>query len=122
MTGSYGIPYDIRINKSSGSDEMQEGVTKVVNLDANEMSQAVEAVLAQVGDNQRWVNAVKKAAVMIEGNQFMHWTGESLLVLSDSGKLYEAAGQCQCKAFAEGFPCKHRAAYRLVKRLNEEAL
>ncbi len=93
----------------------------MANVNADELEQIVETALAQVSGNKRWTNAINKAAEMIENNPFIHWTGNSLLMLSDSGKIYEANGVCQCKAYLEGQPCKHRAAYKLVKRYNEIA-
>ncbi|MGH9944475.1 MAG: hypothetical protein ACRD9R_19170 [Pyrinomonadaceae bacterium] len=52
---------------------------------------------------------------------YIHYTGQSLLMLSESGEIYEANGVCQCRAFAGGQPCFHRAAYKLVKRYHETA-
>jgi hypothetical protein len=49
----------------------------------------------------------------------MHFDGDALLVLSESGEIYRANGACQCKAYANSQPCWHRAAARLVKRYNE---
>ena len=45
--------------------------------------------------------------------------GDVLLVLSESGEIYRVNGVCQCKAFANGQPCWHRAAARLIERYNE---
>ena len=72
---------------------------------------------------KRWINAIAKAVVEIENNPFMTWQPEShsLLILSDSGNIYTANGTCQCKAYASGYPCKHRAAARLIVRYHEKA-
>lgn len=91
----------------------------MVTMNASKFQQVVEIALAQVNGNKRWTNAVTKAAEMIESNPYMHWTGNSLVMLSESGEIYEANGVCQCKAFRSGQPCKHRAAYKLMKRYNE---
>lgn len=85
------------------------------------LAELVEAELQQAEGSKRWQNAISRAAEMIKSDVLMHWTGNSLLILSDSGEMYEANEVCQCKAFLEGQPCKHRAAYKLVKRLNEVA-
>ena len=85
------------------------------------LAQLVEAEIQQARGNKRWRNAITRAAEMIKSDKLMHWTGNSLLILSDSGQVYEANEVCQCKAFLEGQPCKHRAAYKIVKRLNEVA-
>jgi hypothetical protein len=72
---------------------------------------------------KRWINAIAKAVVEIENNPFMTWQPEShsLLMLSDSGNIYTANGTCQCKAYEQGYPCKHRAAARLIVRYQEKA-
>ena len=93
----------------------------MMNLNEARLNQVVTAALQNVAGNKRWTNAINKAAEMIENNPYMHWTGSALLMLSDSGEIYEANGVCQCKAFIEGQPCKHRAAYKLMKRYNEVA-
>ncbi len=93
----------------------------MMNLNETKLSEVVAAALQSVAGNKRWTNAVTKAAEMIKSNPYMHWTGDSLLMLSESGEIYEANGVCQCKAFRSGQPCKHRAAYKLMKRYNETA-
>ena len=68
-------------------------------------------------NGQRWINAIGKATAEIESNPYMTYELEShsLLMLSDtSNKVYTANGVCQCKAFENGYPCRHRAAARLV--------
>lgn len=93
----------------------------MIEIGASELEQIVEAELAQA-KSRHWQTAIARAAQMIEADTPMHWTGQTLLVWGDSGELYEATGDvCQCKAFDESFPCKHRAAYKLVKRMNEIA-
>src|SRR5215207_7648860 len=86
--------------------------------DDKTLAQLTEAALRQAGGGRRWRNAFARAAEMIRGGALMHWTGGSLLVLSDSGRVYEAGAACQCEAFLRGRPCKHRAAYRLVRLYN----
>ncbi len=91
----------------------------MIEIGASELEQIVGAELARA-KSSRWQTAIVRAARMIEAGTPMHWIGTTLLVWSDSGELYEATDDvCQCKAFNEGFPCKHRAAYKLVKRMNE---
>lgn len=75
-------------------------------------------------DGKRWINAIAKAVIEIENNPFMSFDVEShsLLMLSEtSNAIYTANGTCQCKAFEQGFPCRHRAACRLIMRLLETA-
>jgi hypothetical protein len=82
------------------------------------LAHLMEAALRQSGGGPRWRKAFARAAEMIRGGSLMHWAGGSLLVLSDSGYVYEAGAACQCEAFFRGWPCKHRAAYMLVRLYN----
>jgi hypothetical protein len=89
----------------------------------NLYQETMQAVIQEAFDktnNRRWQTAIAKAKQEIENNPFMHYDGHALLVLSPSGEIYSANGTCQCKAFAHGQPCWHRAAARLVERYNEE--
>ncbi len=73
----------------------------------------------------RWINAVAKAAVILEGDcDFLYWDCEknSLLFWSaDSNEIYDAGEECGCPAFqrAVPLPCYHRAMSRLVKNYFE---
>ena len=88
----------------------------MTNLNETKLAEVVAAAKAAVAGNKRWTNAVTNAAALLQsGNPYIHFTGHSLLVLSDSNEIYEANGVCQCKAFEQGQPCRHRAAYKLVK-------
>src|SRR5262249_44639371 len=40
-------------------------------------------------------------------------------ITTESGETYFANGVCQCKAYALGTPCKHRAAVRIIEMYNE---
>lgn len=82
------------------------------------------AKVATANNATRWTNAIAKAVVQLETNPFMTYnhTSHSLLILSEtSGEIYTANGTCQCKAFAAGQPCWHRAAARIVTRYLEKA-
>ncbi len=75
-------------------------------------------------NGKRWINAIAKAVAEIENNPYMTYSQDShsLLILSEqSGEVYTANGTCGCKAFANGFPCWHRAAARIVTRYIERA-
>ncbi len=96
-------------------------------LDQDLLASVVAESLTKVAtakDAARWTNAIAKATVQLETNPFMTYdqTSHSLLVLSEtSGEIYTANGTCQCKAFAAGQPCWHRAAARIVTRYIERA-
>lgn len=92
----------------------------MMNVNETKLAAVVESALACVAGDKRWTNAVRRAGELLaSGSPYMHFTGHSLLMLSESGEIYEANGVCQCKAFSQGQPCKHRAAYKLVKRYME---
>ncbi|MDT7779682.1 MAG: hypothetical protein QOC99_2194 [Acidobacteriota bacterium] len=86
-----------------------------VFLEETKLSQVVESALLNVQGNRRWQNAIRRGAVELLTNPYMHYTGKSLLMLTDSGEIYEANGTCQCVAFKSQTPCRHRAAYKLLK-------
>ena len=87
------------------------------------VSDAIEKVAIAVENERnarRWVNAITKAAEQIEEHsEFMTWQDDHLLIWSTSNEIYTANDACQCKAYAEGEPCWHRAAARLVRLYTE---
>lgn len=91
----------------------------MLNLDQDKMQQVTQQAFDRVSGNRRWEVAIAKAKQQLESNPFMHFNGESLLILSPSGEIYTANGSCQCKSFTKGQPCWHRAAARLVKRYSQ---
>jgi hypothetical protein len=79
----------------------------------------VELTVMDAQTKKRWINAISKAAAQIElHGEFMNYdTMDNHLVIwsQDSNEIYTSNGVCQCKAFARGLPCWHRAAARLVR-------
>ncbi|HEV2862582.1 MAG TPA: hypothetical protein VGX48_16325 [Pyrinomonadaceae bacterium] len=93
----------------------------MMNVDEGRMQSVIQAAFDKVSGSRRWQTAIAKAKQEIESNPFMHFNGQSLLILSPSGEIYDADGACQCKAYANGQPCWHRAAARLFQRYNEQS-
>lgn len=91
----------------------------MLNIDTNDMNKVIQLAFDKAQGSKRWQTAIAKAAMQIEENPFLHFDGQSLLILSPSNEIYSANGTCQCKAYQKGFPCWHRAAARLVERYNE---
>ena len=91
----------------------------VMNIDTDRMQQVIQQAFDHVAGSRRWERAIVRAKQQFESNPYMHFDGKALLILSPSGEIYTANGSCQCKAFANGQPCWHRAAARLVERYNE---
>lgn len=80
-------------------------------------AESIAKINPESKNGQRWINAIAKATAEIERNPFMTYDHDShsLLMLSEtSNQVYTANGTCQCKAFAQGKPCRHRAAARLI--------
>ncbi len=90
----------------------------MMNLNSERMGRVVAEAKAKVAGDKRWTNAINKAVEAFDTNPYMHFDkgNHTLLVLSESGEMYSANGTCQCKAFAKGQACWHRAACKLVKR------
>jgi hypothetical protein len=91
----------------------------MMEIDQNKLQQISQQAFDKVSGNRRWEAAIVKATAQLEANPYIHFDGQSLLILSPSGEIYSANGTCQCKAFSQGQPCWHRAAARLIKRYNE---
>ena len=91
----------------------------MMSIDQDRMQRVAQEAFNRVSGKRRWETAIAKAKVELESNPYMHFEGQSLLILSQSGEIYTVNGSCQCKAFANGQPCWHRAAARLVQRYNE---
>jgi hypothetical protein len=90
-----------------------------MNIDQDKLQEVAQEAFNKVSGRRRWETAIVKAKAQLESNPYMHFDGQSLLILSPSGEIYNTNGTCQCKAYSNGQPCWHRAAARLVKRYNE---
>lgn len=106
----------------------------MLNLQTEKLSEVVQAAFdAAEGkrDQKRWQSAIVRAQTILRDSPYWHMTerGELLILSPDSDELYETDGRtCDriegerrvaCKAYAQGQPCKHRAAHRLLVRYSE---
>jgi hypothetical protein len=91
----------------------------MMSIDQNKLQQIAQEAFDKVSGNRRWETAIAKAKAQLETNPYIHFDGQTLLILSPSDEIYTANGTCQCKAYRSGQPCWHRAAARLIKRYNE---
>lgn len=89
------------------------------HVDEDRLLRVIQHAFDRVAGDLRWQTAIAKAKQQFESNPYMHWTGESLLVLSDSNEVYVAGRACQCKAYRHGKPCWHRAAARILLRYEQ---
>ncbi len=84
---------------------------------------ALREARVQAAEHQAWLNAINKAALYLVGDQWQ-FDGEVLIITSatTAGARYVVtAHACECKAFAAGRPCWHRAAARLLEKSAEVA-
>lgn len=85
--------------------------------------EAVDAARVAAAGNQRWLNAIDNGyddllqVDVIAFDAALHTI--RIESASTPGKFYIANGDCQCDAFAQREPCRHRAAARLVRRALE---
>jgi hypothetical protein len=93
----------------------------VININTDKMQQVIQQAFDCVAGNRCWESAIVRAQQQLESNPYMYFDGEALLVLSESNEIYRANRACQCKAYANGHPCWHRAAARLIQRYNEKS-
>jgi hypothetical protein len=86
--------------------------------------QTVAAALRQArtdaAEHQAWINAINKAALELEAASWA-FDGETLRIASwtSTGRYTATAHTCECKAYAAGRPCWHRAAARLLVKASE---
>jgi len=106
----------LKYNPVHQLDITQERKPEMMNIDQSKMQQVVQAAFDKASDSRRWQTAIVKAKQQIEENPYIHFEGGALLIHTPSGEIYSANGACQCKAYASGQPCWHRAAARLVER------
>jgi hypothetical protein len=67
-------------------------------------------------NNKRWIAAIDKAVAGVEsGWWIITELADCVVVTTETGKTYFANGVCQCEAFKNGQPCKHRALARLAE-------
>ena len=92
----------------------------MIEINETKLNAVVETALGKVKNDSRWTNAILRGEkLLLSDNPMMHYDGEKLLILSESNQVYTANGTCQCKAHKEKMPCKHRAAFGLLKRYHE---
>jgi hypothetical protein len=79
------------------------------------IKKAAEIAKSKTND-KRWIAAIDKAVAGVEsGWWIVTELAHGVAVTTECGNTYFANGSCQCKAFANGQPCKHRALARMVE-------
>jgi hypothetical protein len=82
-------------------------------MEINKIKQAAEIAKTRTSD-KRWIAAIDKAVAGVENGWIVTELAHGIMVTTEAG-TYLANGACQCKAFAHGQACKHRALARLVE-------
>jgi hypothetical protein len=90
-----------------------------MNINQAKFNEVAEAAKAKTND-KRWRAAIDKAVAGIVSGWIVTELAHGIMVTTEAG-TYLANGSCQCKAFAHGQPCKHRALARLIDLYNETA-
>ncbi|MBA3241166.1 MAG: hypothetical protein H0T60_08055 [Acidobacteria bacterium] len=90
-----------------------------MTIDHERMEHVVGRALIKVAGDMAWSGAITRAARELEWNPYIHWDGDTLLVLSDSNELYTVGKGCRCKSSQWKKPCWHRALARLLLRYDE---
>lgn len=90
-----------------------------MKLDQSKLAAVAETAKSKTND-RRWVTAIDRAVEGLTGGKWVVTElTYSVAITTESGQTYFANGVCQCRAYRNGQPCKHRAAARLVEIYNE---
>jgi hypothetical protein len=84
---------------------------------------ALREARVQAAHHQAWLNAINKAALYLAGDEWQ-FDGETLIISSattNGARYHVTSHSCECKAFAAGRPCWHRASVRLLEKAGEAA-
>ena len=100
----------------------------MLDLNLDRLEAAAQQAFNLAEGSRRWQTAITRALALLRDSAHWHMTddGALLLLSPDSSELYEVTdGRCDriegerrvpCRAHANGQPCKHRAARRLLAR------
>lgn len=89
-----------------------------MKLNQSQLNQVAAEAKSKMTD-RRWITAIDRAVEGLGGKWIVTELTYSVAITTESGQTYFANGKCQCKAFENGMPCKHRAAARLIELYNE---
>jgi len=79
------------------------------------IKKAAETAKAKTSD-KRWNAAINKAVAGVQNGWIVTELQNCIVVTTESGNTYRANDKhCQCRAFFQNQPCKHRSLYRLMQ-------
>lgn len=86
-----------------------------MEINIQKFNEVAEAAKANIND-KRWKAAIEKAqAGVTSGWWIVTELQNCVAITTETGKFYRANAQtCQCEAFFNNQPCKHRSLYRLL--------
>lgn len=84
----------------------------------DKIKKAAEIAKTRTND-RRWLAAIDKAVAGVESGWIVTELAHGIAVTTESGETYFANGACQCRAYANGQACKHRALARLIEIAGE---
>ncbi len=91
----------------------------MLTLDPTTLAQVVNSAKLAAAQDQRWLNAIDRAATELIENPYIEALDDHTLLIAGSSGVYTSNGSCQCMAFQNGQPCYHRAMSRLYQRYTE---
>ena len=92
-----------------------------IKMNINKIKAAAKIARTRTSD-KRWLAAIDKAVAGIESGWWIVTELHSCLAITtETGKTYFANGVCQCEAYKNRMPCKHRALHRLNAIAEETA-
>lgn len=103
----------------------------MLDLNPDRLEQVAAEAHGKAEASRRWQAAITRAWQILRDTAYWHMAedGALLLLSPDSSELYEVGPDAchridgerrvMCAAFAQGHPCKHRAARRILQRYAE---
>ncbi len=98
--------------------------TIVPNVTRENVGKALRQMRYEYQHAPRELNAINRAALELEASAWV-WDGEMLVIQSATDlhtRYHVNFDGCDCKAGMHGRPCKHLAAFHLIRRGAELAL
>jgi hypothetical protein len=90
-----------------------------MTFNQDQLTQVAKEAKAKTSD-RHWLKAIDNAvAGIISGWWIITELYNCVAITTETGQTYFANGRCQCEAYKNGQPCKHRSLYRLIQLYNE---
>jgi len=90
-----------------------------MEINIQKFNEVANAAKASINDRRLQAAIDKAVAGVTSGWWVITELSDSVAVTTKTGKTYFANGVCQCEAFNNGRPCKHRSLYHLLTLYRE---